>query len=283
MPLEPSVRLPGSGVTIAADTWGDDSAPPVLLLHGGGQTRHAWGGTGAALAADGYYAISLDLRGHGDSGWADDGDYSHDAFVADLLEVLEGLDQPPALVGASLGGIVALLALAAGGQALARALVLVDIVPKIDREGAERIGTFMRGHPDGFASLDEAADAVAAYLPGRPRPDDPSGLQKNLRLGDDGRWRWHWDPALMNGMRLNPLERESSLVEAARALTVPTLVVRGGMSDIVSEEGVQEFLAVAPHAEYVNVVDAAHMVAGDRNDAFTRAVVTFLRRVAPAR
>jgi pimeloyl-ACP methyl ester carboxylesterase len=281
MRLEPSVHLPGFGVTIAADTWGAPAAAPVLLLHGGGQTRHAWGGTGRALASRGYHAMSLDLRGHGDSDWADDGDYSHDAFVADLLEVLLEIEQPPALVGASLGGIVSLLALAEGGSSLARALVLVDIVPRIDPEGAQRIGEFMRADPDGFASLDEAADAVARFLPERPRPSDPSGLRKNLRLGEDGRWRWHWDPAFISNQRFNPLERHSALVDAARSLVLPTLVVRGGLSDMVSEEGVREFLELVPHAEYVNVADAAHMVAGDRNDAFSRAVVEFLVRVAP--
>jgi non-heme chloroperoxidase len=161
-------------------------------------------------------------------------------------------------------------------------LVLVDVVPRIDPAGAERIGAFMRARPDGFASLDEAAQAVADYVPGRPRPSDTSGLQKNLREGDDGRWRWHWDPAFLGSFgRFDPTEREADLVEAARRLTLPTLVVRGGLSDVVSEEGVQEFLALVPQAEYVNVADASHMVAGDRNDAFTRAVVSFLTRVAP--
>jgi non-heme chloroperoxidase len=282
MPLEPTVRLAGAGVTIAADTWGAPDAPPVLLLHGGGQTRHSWGGTGRALAGEGYHALSLDLRGHGDSGWADDGDYSPQAFVADLLEILQELDQPAALVGASLGGIVSLLALAEAGSSLARALVLVDIVPRIDPQGARRVGAFMQANPDGFASLDEAADAVSAYIPNRPRPLDPSGLEKNLRLGDDGRWRWHWDPAFVSRLRFDPSQRMDALLDAARRLTVPTLVVRGGMSDVVSEEGVREFLELVPHAEYVNVADAAHMVAGDANDAFTNAVVGFLTRVAPA-
>jgi pimeloyl-ACP methyl ester carboxylesterase len=277
-----SLRLPGSGLTIAADSWGDETGAPVLLLHGGGQTRHAWKGTGEALAVEGYHAVSIDLRGHGESGWADDGDYSHRAFVADLREVLSHLGEPASLVGASLGGMVSLLALAEPEPPLARALVLVDVVPRIDPAGAERIGAFMRARPDGFASLDEAAQAVADYVPGRPRPSDTSGLQKNLREGDDGRWRWHWDPAFLGSFgRFDPTEREADLVEAARRLTLPTLVVRGGLSDVVSEEGVQEFLALVPQAEYVNVADASHMVAGDRNDAFTRAVVSFLTRVAP--
>jgi len=177
-----SLRLPGSGITIAADSWGDETAAPVLLLHGGGQTRHAWKGTGEALAAEGYRAISIDLRGHGDSGWADDGDYSQQAFVADLKEVVRHLEEPPALVGASLGGIVSLLALGEPGPPIGRALVLVDVVPRIDPAGAERIGAFMRARPEGFASLDEAAEAVAAYVPGRPRPPDPTGLRKSVTI-----------------------------------------------------------------------------------------------------
>jgi pimeloyl-ACP methyl ester carboxylesterase len=276
------LQLNGAGVTIAADSWGDPDAAPVLLLHGGGQTRHAWKGTGEALAREGYYAVSIDLRGHGESGWADNGDYSHHAFVADLLEVLDEFEQPPALVGASLGGLVSLLTLSLPDGPSGRALVLVDVVPRIDQAGAERIGAFMRARPEGFGTLEEAADAVAAYVPGRSRPKDVSGLKKNLRQSDDGRWHWHWDPAFLGGMsRFDPQAREAELVEAAKQITLPTLVVRGGLSDVVSEEGVQEFLTLVPHAEYVNVADASHMVAGDRNDIFTRAVLDFLLRVAP--
>ena len=123
------------GVKLAADVLGDETGKPVVLLHGGGQTRHAWGDFQRELAGQGYYAISLDARGHGQSGWAADQNYGLDAFVGDLHAVLATLSQPPALVGASLGGITSLLAAGESKQPVASALVLVDIVPDIKKAG----------------------------------------------------------------------------------------------------------------------------------------------------
>lgn len=276
-----ALRLRGrDGLELAADAWGDPSQPPVLLLHGGGQTRFAWGGTARDLAAAGWYAVSMDLRGHGESAWDPHKDYSVDAFVEDLRCVVEQLGRSPVLVGASLGGIAALLAEGESHPALAAALVLVDIAPRIEADGALRIVQFMKGRPEGFASLEEAADAVAAYLPHRRRPDDLSGLERNLRRMANGRWRWHWDPAFLEPGHAPGVSRESGrLHAAARSLSVPTLLVRGRLSDLLSEEGAREFLALVPHARYADVSDAGHMVAGDRNDRFSAAVLAFLEEL----
>ena len=272
-------RLTGSGgVTLGADVGGPEDGPPVMLMHGGGQTRGAWKKAASALAAGGHHVVSLDLRGHGESDWASDGDYSLDAFAADLNAVAATLRRPPALVGASLGGMAALLAI--GGELQASSLVLVDIVPQMNRDGAGKIGEFMRANPAGFASLDEAADAVAAYLPHRPRPADPSGLMRNLRERD-GRLYWHWDPAFMSNMQRQGSSPDMAerMRGAAESVRVPTLLVRGALSEIVDEAGVADFLRLIPHAEAVDVAGAAHMVAGDRNDAFNDAVLTFLAKV----
>lgn len=267
-------------LTIAGDAYGSTAAPPVLLLHGGGQTRHAWGGTAAALARRGRYAVSIDLRGHGDSGWDPDADYSVDAFARDLRAVAGRLRAKPAVVGASLGGLAALVAQGESSDPPASAVVLVDIAPRVDPAGVTRIIEFMKAAPDGFASLEEAAEAVASYVPHRPRPRDLNGLKKNLRLGADGRYRWHWDPRFMHGdRRPGATQNPDRLETAARALRVPTLLVRGRQSDVVSEDGARAFLAVVPHARYVDVSGAGHMVAGDQNDPFTEAVVRFLADV----
>jgi len=265
------------GLRLAGDGHGDPAAPPVVLLAGGGQTRHAWGGTAAKLGRRGWYAITVDQRGHGDSDWAADGDYTVQRYADDLRAVCAQLGTPPAIVGASLGGIAALLAVGEEPPAKVAAIVLVDIAPRIQLEGVGRIVAFMNAHPDGFASLDEAGDAVAAYLHHRPRPKDTKGLEKNLRLGEDGRWRWHWDPRFMNGRR-DGMTGER-LEAAARRLHLPTFLVRGRMSDVVSEEDARAFLAVAPNARYTDVSGAGHMVAGDRNDRFTDAVAGFLAEV----
>jgi pimeloyl-ACP methyl ester carboxylesterase len=267
-----------AGLRLRAEVWGGEGAPPVLLLHGGGQTRHAWRGTGRALAEDGWSAVAVDQRGHGESAWAPEGDYSFEAFAADVAALARAFAAPPVLVGASLGGIASLLAVGQGG-APARALVLVDIAPRFELAGAERIVDFMTARPEGFASLEEAADAVASYLPHRERPRDLAGLAKNLRRGDDGRWRWHWDPRFMarERPRLADADFPEQMDAAARALRLPTLLVRGRLSDLLSEEGARHFLELVPHARYADVSGAGHMVAGDRNDRFTDAVRGFLR------
>jgi pimeloyl-ACP methyl ester carboxylesterase len=268
------------GVALAGDAYGDPDAPPVVLLHGGGQTRHAWGRTAADLAGAGWRAYSLDLRGHGDSDWSPDGIYHVQYLADDLLEVLDELGRPAALVGASLGGMTSLLVAGELRPEAVRALVLVDIVHRSDPDGAQRIGDFMRSRPDGFATLDEAADAVANFNPHRPRPRDPTGLRKNLRQRDDGRWYWHWDPSFLRpGYGPGGNLEEERLTECARQLAMPTLLVRGRLSDIVSEDGAREFLALVPHAAFVDVRDAGHMVAGDRNDVFSEAVLGFLATV----
>ena len=274
------IDLPGAGeIGLVADTYGDPQGQPVVLLHGGGQTRHAWGGTGEGLANAGFYTISVDQRGHGDSAWADDGDYHIDAFAADLDALAADLHPRPAVVGASLGGMAALLAQAIYPNLLST-LVLVDIAPRIEAAGVTRILNFMTARPNGFASIEAAADAIAEYLPHRPRPKDLSGLAKNLRRGDDGRYRWHWDPRFITPDHSRAsATTQGRLTEAARKLTAPTLLVRGGLSDVLSEEAAREFIELAPHAEYVDVGNAAHMIAGDRNDRFTATVGEFLARV----
>lgn len=271
------------GLTLAGDVWGDPDGPLVILQHGGGQTRHAWKGTGETLGNAGYHAVAFDARGHGDSEWDPDGDYSQEAMVADLAAVIETFgNRRPALIGASMGGGTSLAAIGEG-VVDATALVLVDIAPRIDPEGVANIRAFMSQSPDGFETLEDVATAISSYQPHRPRPRKLDGLGKNVRLGEDGRYRWHWDPKMFTAGtgRVDLDERQARMEAYARSLTVPTVLVRGGLSDVLSEEGAQEFLAMTPHAEYVAVPDAAHMVAGDRNDVFADAVIDFLRRSIP--
>ncbi len=278
---EPMHRWEGhGGVTLAGDSWGDPAGPLVILQHGGGQTRHAWKGTGETLGAAGYHAIAFDARGHGDSDWAPDGLYTQEAMVADLICVLAALgDRRPVLVGASMGGGTSLVAVGED-HVDGSALVLVDIAPRIEPEGVSKIKAFMSQKPDGFDSLEEVAVAIASYQPHRERPRNLDGLAKNVRLGDDGKYHWHWDPkSRMGETKLE--QRELRLEECARNLSLPTLLVRGGLSDILTEEGAQRFLELCPHSEYVNVTGAAHMVAGDRNDIFANAVIDFLNRTVP--
>jgi pimeloyl-ACP methyl ester carboxylesterase len=264
------------GIALIGDAYGDVRAPVVILLHGGGQTRHAWGDTAAAIGRAGYRAIALDGRGHGESDWSPSGAYLIDQFIADLKCVIGSLGKTPVLVGASLGGLTALLA-AGESAGLARALVLVDIAVTAKLEGIRRIVDFMSQKPEGYASLEEVADAIAAYQPQRRRPVNTDGLAKNVRRGPDGRYRWHWDPKFLRPStpETSPL-RPDRLKAAARALTVPALLVRGKLSDVLGDREVEQFLDLVPHAKYVDVSGAGHMIAGDDNDLFTEAVLAFL-------
>lgn len=276
-----AVRFTGSqGVELAADLTGRWGDPLVVLLHGGGQTRFSWGGTAAALAEDGFLAVAVDARGHGESDWAPDGDYSIERYADDLRRVAGQLGRPVALAGASLGGLTSILAAGEEPAITCTALVLVDVTPRMNETGKAAIAAFMLAHPEGFASVEEAADAVSTYLPHRPRPADVSGLRKNLRHGDDGRYYWHWDPRMLQrhpGSGPGGAQPER-FEKALASMQLPVLLVRGGSSEVVGEEDVAAFRSVAPHAEYIDVPDAAHMVAGDRNDVFTGAVVDFLGR-----
>jgi len=278
---EPTRFWPGAdGIKLAGDEWGDPTGPLVVLQHGGGQTRHAWKNVGETLASAGYHAIAFDARGHGDSDWAPDGRYSQDAMIDDLRSLLDALGQArPALVGASMGGGTSLVAV--GEERVdATALVMVDIAPRVEPDGVARIKAFMNRRPEGFDTLEEVADAIASYQPHRARPRSLAGLAKNVRVGDDGKYRWHWDPRFL-ARGTDARKRLERFEACAARLALPVLLVRGGLSDVLTEEGAREFLALCPHAEYVSVGSAGHMIAGDRNDVFGNAVMDFLSRAVP--
>jgi pimeloyl-ACP methyl ester carboxylesterase len=278
---EPLHTWPGfGGMTLAGDAWGDPNGPLVILQHGGGQTRHAWKGTGQSLGEQGYYAVAFDARGHGDSDWAPDGNYGQDVMVKDLQCVIAALGgRRPVLVGASMGGGTSLVAVGEH-HVDATALIMVDIAPQIEVEGVDKIQAFMSQKPDGFTSLEEVAEAIGNYQPQRVRPKNLDGLAKNVRLGADGKYHWHWDPKFRTGIR-DLDKRQERLEDCARALDLPVMLVRGGLSDVLTEEGAQHFLQLCPHCEYVNVTGAGHMVAGDRNDTFGKSVIEFLLRTVP--
>ena len=275
-----------SGNAIAADVYGQASGRTVVLVHGGGQTRHSWRGTAQHLAASGWTAVTVDQRGHGDSDWIDDGDYSFRSFADDLTavadQIVERYGARPVGIGASLGGIASLLAEGESDREVLSGVVLVDITPRVNRSGVDKILGFMAERSEeGFASLEEAADAISAYLPHRKRPSDLSGLSKNLRLRDDGRYRWHWDPQFIERRTksVSQEDHENRMIAASRGLSVPVLLVRGRQSELVDEEVAREFLEIVPHADYADVGGARHMVAGDKNDAFTDAVLAFLEKL----
>lgn len=266
-----------NGLNLVADIWGAPEAPPVILMHGGGQTRWSWGASAQSLAAHGFRVISLDLRGHGDSDWAPEGDYSFEEFAGDLRAVMKDVGGRPLIVGASLGGLTALMTCGEPPYADVAGLVLVDIAPKVSSAGTDRVVGFMRSTSKGFASLEDAAIAIADYLPHRTRPPRPEGLAKNLRQGGDGLYRWHWDPAFIKPRPgWTPQKFEDRMMRATHAIKAPMLFVRGGNSDVLTADIARDLAGDLPNAQFAEVAGAEHMLAGDDNTAFTKVILPFL-------
>ncbi|AJA11735.1 alpha/beta hydrolase fold family hydrolase (plasmid) [Sphingopyxis fribergensis] len=270
------------GISIAASLVGDGlGRPPVLLAHGGGQTRRTWRKTMQQLAQHGYRSLAIDMRGHGESDWAAPDQYRFADFGKDILAVCDRLDQRPHVIGASLGGLAALVAEGAVRPGSFASLTLVDVAPEMDPEGVSRIVGFMNAHVErGFASYDEAAEAIADYMPNREKRGASEGLKSYLRLDADQRYRWHWDPGFLNHMAARREQDYAQAQAAACALALPVHLVRGGSSDLISLEAAKRFVATVPGAQFTDVSGAGHMVVGDDNDVFSRAILEFLESQA---
>jgi pimeloyl-ACP methyl ester carboxylesterase len=261
-----TITLPGHGVDLAADAYGDPAAPPVCFFHGGGQSRRAWARTARRIAAAGYYGLTFDLRGHGDSGWALDGDYLLDAYGRDVECVLAALGRPAALVGASRGGQAVLL----GGSShldRVRLIMLADVAPRMNDRGIDQIREFFRASDAGFASLEEAAAALHRHL-GQPRQADASRLARSMRK-QDGRLFWHWDPRSTAPEFLHPRSEGEALQAAASRVSVPVVVVKAELSDILTEDSIRHFQSLTPQLQVELAPGVGHMFTGDHNDAFS--------------
>lgn len=279
MTMAHRIRLPGAGLTLVADAYGDPSGPPVCFFHGGGQSRRSWRGSARRVARHGYYGLSFDLRGHGESDWARDGDYLLEAFGRDVEAILAALGRPAALVGASRGGQAALVG---GSRHPDRVglIMLADVSPYMDDTGVDGVRAFFRASEDGFASTDEAAAALHLHL-GRPLLADSSGLASALRE-ERGRLFWQWDPRTASPEFLNPPSEGETLIAAARQVAAPVVLIRAELSDIVSPDSVRRFRELTPHLEVEQADGVGHMFTGDRNDSFAERLLHHLARYMSA-
>ena len=279
------ITFTGEAGTITGDVWAANDDTPtrtMLLLHGGGQTRHSWRRAALGFAHQGWSVVTVDARGHGASDWDPTADYETAAMARDvhcivrqMPEIDEVSPVPPVIIGASMGAISALVAEAQFAP-LASALVLVDVAPRLQMSGVDRIRDFIGGNLAGFADLTEVAEAVSAYQPGGGRRN-PERLRTSLRTGSDGRLYWHWDPAFADVMRTMDIDhRHRLLTEAAQNVSIPTLLVRGGRSDVVTPAAAQEFAALFTNASVVDIPGASHMLTGDDNSAFLNRANAFL-------
>jgi len=267
------------GVRLAADLFGPDSGTPVVLIGALGQTRHAWRRVALRLAEDGYRAITLDFRGHGESDRAHDGDYSYPRQSDDLAAVARQVGRPVVLAGASLGGKICLAAAGTHGDAVCAGLVLIDAVPRSNAAGVASVSQSSQMRAEGFDTLDDAARQVAAGRGAAFVPGDGERLRRNMRQDEQGRWHWHWDGAYRDPVHKIGLGAGSDWLQSiAPNVTVPSLLTWCELSDVVDAEGIAALKAVLPQLEVEIIPGARHMIVGDQNDIFADALIGFLLR-----
>lgn len=266
--------------------WGHAGLPAVVCLHGGGQTAYMFEELGAALAGR-FHVVAWDLPDHGDSDpHFDDADpagpMDRHLLAADAGPLCAEFGVGRAVfVGASMGGIVS-ITVAAARPDLVGAVVLLDVGPRLEPAGVRRILAFLSEH-ESFADLDEAAAAVAAYLPGRTVT--AGRLTRNLRQRADGRWVWKHGLGrrLRAGGEVDVDERARVVVagldDDLRGLHRPVLVLRGAQSDVLSETGADELLGLLPDARYARISGAGHLAAGDNPETFVGLVARFLDEI----
>jgi pimeloyl-ACP methyl ester carboxylesterase len=263
----------GDGDSLVGDIYGN--GPTLVLLHGGGQSRTSWRIAANCLANAGYSACALDLRGHGDSDWSPVGDYRIERHVADLVRVVEALGAPAIMVGASFGGHVALL-MAARRPELVSALVLCDVTPWIEGEATRAIRKIMGAAGAGFASVHEAArhiDLVRGY----PTDQDPDKLGRHMRLGPGGRLYWRWDPRFFSSQEEESEQLADLLTFAAGQIKIPVMLIRAGLSEIVTKDQVSHFVQWVPHAALAEIAGARHTVTTRDNEPYASAILQFLK------
>jgi pimeloyl-ACP methyl ester carboxylesterase len=264
-----------NGLRLRCVDWGGSSPQFIVFLHGGGTTARTWDLVCLALR-DRFHCLALDLRGHGDSDWSADADYSLADYAADVTAIVRRLvPGAPIIVGNSLGGQAGLLAI--GGGAPAKGLILVDVGPEPARAGTDRIVNSLRT-PQEFPDLDAVVRTALSMNPRRDANVLRESLLHNLRRLPDGNWTWKYDWRAFAGLTRETLARRTAaLWQAAAQVQCPVLVIRGAHSEILSEHQVDELCArITGRCEHRTVADAGHTVHGDNPGGFIAAVEPFL-------
>jgi len=256
--------------------WGNPNAEPIVMLHGFGVSGHMFDEF-ADRMQDRYRLIALDQRGHGDSDWAEDGNYSRDAFVEDLEGFRKqlGLDRF-ILVGHSMGGLNAVTYTNRYPERV-RALVLVDVGPESAKEGVDNIVRFTRG-PDEL-EFEEFVELAHRFNQRRTLENIRERMRHRLKPTENGKYTWKFDKRFRqpeSGLRIGSDGGSDDSWALFRGVSVPTLLIRGGESDVLSQAIAERAATEMQRTRLVVVPGAGHSVPGDNPDSFTEAVQDFL-------
>jgi pimeloyl-ACP methyl ester carboxylesterase len=268
-----TIHFDGDGVRLAASAWGDPRAHPVLFFHGHGQTRRIWSIAAQVVAKGGYRALSIDLRGHGDSDWAPDRNYAIEAYGRDIVRVIDQLDRRVSMVGVSRGGWVAHLA-AAWRPDNTRLLVLCDMAPNISIEAPRAYRRFFDLSRRGYRTLAEAAEDLRAHL--GYAVANPAQIRGGLRERD-GLLHWHWDPASGAPEHFEVEPTRTRLVAEVRDLRCPVVLLRSGQNSMVTDEKLREFKALTPQLIVEEAPGLRHILTLRDNPWIGRRVIDHLR------
>ena len=277
MPTAVDRRVSARGLSFHYVEWGAASAPPLLCLHGITQTAHSWDEVAADLAAD-YRVLCLDQRGHGDSDWTPDGDYTRQTQAADIAAITGALGLSRFLLaGMSMGGINAITFTAQHPDTV-RGLIIVDVSPEIQVKGVENIRHFIQA-ADELDSFDAFVERAHQFNPRRSLDNIRSRLSYNLKQLPNGKWTWKYDKALRSSERSFQATALLNLWDDVRAIGCPTLIIKGDESDILSAASATKLQAAIPGSQLALVPGAGHSVMGDNPEAFVRAIRPFLQLI----
>lgn len=257
--------------------WGHEGNTPMICLHGGGQQAHTWDFVSLAFRDD-FHVRAIELRGHGDSDWPTDKDYRISSLASDVHGIAtEQLElEPFVLVGLSMGGMTTLNYASRWPETL-KAIVVVDVAIELESDGVNNLMQFMSG-PESFDDFEALVDRVLEFNPRRPRHHLQASLKHNLRQQEDGSWTWKYDNIFRTGeLSRDAIWHREEMIEQAKNIPVPMLLVRGADSDIMSTEGAQYLVDLVPNGEMAVVPDAGHSVMGDNPPAFEKTIRDWLK------
>ncbi len=268
-----------NGLQLHYVEWGAADKPALVLLHGFQSHAHTWDTFSRAMA-DTYHVVALDQRGHGDTSWAPDGNYTPEAFIRDIVGFIDALELAPAvLVGHSMGGRHAAM-VAADYPDKATKVIIVDTpaeLPAAIRDMmAQQPESDTPPQPEIFETFEEVIRNGMRQYPLTPEAELRHANYHNLYRGADGKWRWRWDPTLLESRRLNRSLR-LDLYPYLQRIQCPTLLIRGQQSPLLTPEIAQKMVQSLPHGRVVDIPETAHTVNADNAAAFNTLTAAFLQ------